>query len=79
LLSGILDSPDPVARMAGAAVATAGDVIGPDQVAAMTVGAIRDGRFLVLPHPAVLDMYRRKGDDYERWLAGMRRYQGTLA
>jgi NAD(P)-dependent dehydrogenase (short-subunit alcohol dehydrogenase family) len=78
LLSGILDSPDPVARMAGAAVATAGDVIGPDQVAAMTVDAVRDGRFLVLPHPAVLDMYRRKGDDYERWLAGMRRYQGTL-
>ncbi|KQY04433.1 dehydrogenase [Mycobacterium sp. Root135] len=78
LLTGILDSPDPVARMAGAAVATAGDVIGPDQVAAMTVDAVRDGRFLVLPHPAVLDMYRRKGDDYERWLAGMRRYQGTL-
>ena len=78
LLSGILDSPDPVARMAGAAGATAGDVNGPDPVAAMTVDAVRDGRFLVLPHPAVLDMYRRKGDDYERWLAGMRRYQGTL-
>ncbi|MCV7421932.1 SDR family oxidoreductase [Mycobacterium yunnanensis] len=79
LLGGIRDSPDPVARMAGAAVATAGEVIGPDRVAAMTVDAVRDGRFLVLPHPAVLDMYRRKGDDYERWLAGMRRYQGTLS
>jgi hypothetical protein len=32
----------------------------------------------VLPHPAVLDMYRHKGADYERWIAGMRRYQGTL-
>ena len=78
LLNGILDSSDPTARMAGAAVAGAGEVIGPDQVATMTVDAVRDGRFLVLPHPAVLDMYRHKGSDYERWLAGMRRYQTTL-
>lgn len=78
LLNGILDSPDRAARLAGAAVANAGEVIGPDQVAALTVEAVRDGRFLVLPHPAVLDMYRHKGADYERWIAGMRRYQGTL-
>ena len=78
LLNGILNSADPAARMAGAAVATAGDVIGPEQVAAMTVAAVRDGRFLVLPHPAVLDMYRRKGSDYERWITGMRRYQDML-
>jgi NAD(P)-dependent dehydrogenase (short-subunit alcohol dehydrogenase family) len=79
LLNGILTSTDPAARMAGAAVATAGDVITPDQVAVMSVVAVRDGRFLVLPHPAVLDMYRHKGSDYERWIAGMRRYQDTLS
>jgi NAD(P)-dependent dehydrogenase (short-subunit alcohol dehydrogenase family) len=78
LLNGILRSSDPAARMAGVAVATAGEVIGPDQVASMTVDAVRDGQFLVLPHPAVLDMYRHKGSDYERWIAGMRRYQSTL-
>jgi NAD(P)-dependent dehydrogenase (short-subunit alcohol dehydrogenase family) len=78
LLNGVLGSADPAARMAGAAVANAGEVIGPDRVAALTVEAIRDGRFLVLPHAAVLDMYRRKGADYERWIAGMRRYQDTL-
>lgn len=78
LLNGILDSADPAARMAGAAVANAGEVIGAERVAALTVEAVRDGRFLVLPHPAVLDMYRQKGSDYERWIAGMRRYQGTL-
>jgi NAD(P)-dependent dehydrogenase (short-subunit alcohol dehydrogenase family) len=78
LLNGILGSADPAARLAGAAVANAGEVIGPDAVAALTVEAVRDGRFLVLPHPAVLEMYRHKGADYERWLAGMRRYQGTL-
>ena len=78
MLSGILESPDPVARVAGAAVANAGELIGPAQVAESTVEAVRDGRFLVLPHPVVLDMYRQKGSDYERWIAGMRRYQGTL-
>jgi hypothetical protein len=64
--------------MAGAAVANAGEVIGPDRVAELTVDAVRDGTFLVLPHPAVLDMYRHKGADYERWIAGMRRYQAGL-
>jgi NAD(P)-dependent dehydrogenase (short-subunit alcohol dehydrogenase family) len=78
LLNGILSSSDPAARMAGAAVASAGEVMGPDRVAALTVEAIRNGEFLVLPHPAVLDMYRQKGSDYERWIAGMRRYQSTL-
>ena len=52
--------------------------MGPDRVAELTVEAIRSERFLVLPHPAVLDMYRQKGSDYERWIAGMRRYQSTL-
>ena len=78
LLDGIISSADPAARRAGAAVANAGEVMGPDRVAALTVEAVRDDRFLVLPHPAVLDMYRQKGSDYERWIAGMRRYQATL-
>ncbi|GLP82478.1 dehydrogenase [Mycobacterium antarcticum] len=79
LLTRILDASDPAARLAGAAVATAGEVIGPQRVAELTVEAVRNGQFLVLPHPAVLDMYRHKSSDYERWLAGMRRYQATLA
>jgi NAD(P)-dependent dehydrogenase (short-subunit alcohol dehydrogenase family) len=78
LLSGIAESSDPAARMAAAAVRNAGEVMAPDRVAELTVEAIRSERFLVLPHPAVLDMYRQKGSDYERWIAGMRRYQSTL-
>jgi len=31
-----------------------------------------------LPHPQVLDMYRRKGEDYDSWIAGMRRYRRRL-
>jgi NAD(P)-dependent dehydrogenase (short-subunit alcohol dehydrogenase family) len=78
LLKHISDSADPAVRVGAAAVVNAGEVIGPDRVAEMTVEAVREDRFLVLPHPAVLDMYRHKGGDYERWIAGMRRYQRTL-
>ncbi|MDT5076617.1 MAG: hypothetical protein QOJ80_1254 [Mycobacterium sp.] len=78
LLSGILDASDPAARLAGAAVANAGEVISPERVAELVVEAVRANTFLVLPHPVVLDMYRQKGSDYERWLAGMRRYQAAL-
>jgi NAD(P)-dependent dehydrogenase (short-subunit alcohol dehydrogenase family) len=78
LLREMVDSADQAIRMAGAAVAVAGEVIGPDTVAALVVQAIEDGTFLVLPHPEVLDMYRRKSADYDRWIAGMRRYQSTL-
>ena len=35
--------------------------------------------FLILPHPDVLEFFRRKSSDYDRWLRGMRRYQETLA
>lgn len=78
LLTDITESTDPTARMAAAAVRNAGEVMGPDRVAELTVEAVRAGTFLVLPHPVVLDMYRQKGADYDRWLAGMRRYQSSL-
>jgi NAD(P)-dependent dehydrogenase (short-subunit alcohol dehydrogenase family) len=78
MLTGIAASSDPVARMAAAAVTGSGELLGPDRVADLTVAAVRDGAFLVLPHPVVADMYRQKGTDYERWLAGMRRYQRSL-
>ena len=35
-------------------------------------------RFLILPHPEVLEYFRRKADDYERWLRGMRRLQARF-
>jgi hypothetical protein len=52
--------------MAAAAVSTAGELTGPDRVAELTVQSVRDGAFLVLPHPIVGDMYRQKRADYER-------------
>jgi len=78
LLRGMADSPHAEIRLAGAAVVRSGAVIGPDIVAALVVQAIEDGTFLVLPHPEVLTMYRQKGADYDRWIAGMRRYLSSL-
>lgn len=62
-----------------AAVAGAGAVLEPDDVAASVVAALAEEPFLILPHPEVLGMFQRKANDYDRWLRGMRRYQLSLA
>jgi NAD(P)-dependent dehydrogenase (short-subunit alcohol dehydrogenase family) len=59
-------------------VAAAGRVLEPDDVAREVVQAIREERFLILPHPEVGEFMRRKGDDHDRWLAGMRRLQAHV-
>ncbi|GAB17987.1 putative oxidoreductase [Gordonia effusa NBRC 100432] len=69
---------DGIGKLMQSAVETAGRVLSPAQVADDVAAAIADERFLILPHPEVLDMYRHKGSDYDRWLSGMRRYQQTL-
>jgi NAD(P)-dependent dehydrogenase (short-subunit alcohol dehydrogenase family) len=72
------DSGDALGRAATQAVTSAGDVLEPAEVADAVLAAIEDERFLILPHEDVLDMYRQKGSDYDRWLRGMRRYQSSL-
>jgi hypothetical protein len=54
-------------------------VLEPLEVADVVIKAIGTEQFLILPHEEVLEFYRRKGSDYDRWLAGMRRYQDSLA
>jgi NAD(P)-dependent dehydrogenase (short-subunit alcohol dehydrogenase family) len=60
-------------------VAAAGDVLEPEDVAEAVVEGIRAGRFLILPHPEVLEFFRRKGSDYDRWIAGMQRLQAHVS
>ncbi len=60
-------------------VQAAGTVLEPEEVAEVVVDALREERFLVLPHPEVLEFFRRKGSDYDRWLGGMRRLQSAVA
>src|SRR3954470_23333519 len=59
-------------------VAAAGRILEPEDVADEVLAAMRDERFLILPHPEVGEFLRRKGDDPERWLAGMRRLQAHV-
>ncbi|WP_280307231.1 SDR family oxidoreductase [Nocardia neocaledoniensis] len=79
LLSGDLipDAPE-AAALAIKAVTTAGKVLSPEEVADTVVAAMAAEHFLILPHPEVLEMYRHKGADYDRWLSGMRRFQAML-
>jgi len=51
----------------------------PEEVADVVVQGLADERFLILPHPEVAEYFRRKADDYDRWLKGMRRMQAGLA
>ena len=59
----------------GPGVAGVDGMIEPDQAADAVVEALREERFLVLPHPEVAQYMRRKAADYDRWLHGMRRLQ----
>lgn len=70
---------DEIGTMATRSVTSAGEILDPAVVADVVLEALEEERFLILPHPEVLDMHQRKGADYDRWLRGMRRYQSTLA
>src|SRR5262245_30813958 len=65
-------------RTAVAVVAAAGEMLEPEEVADIVVEGLRAERFLILPHPEVLTFFRRKADDYDRLLAGMRRLQARV-
>jgi len=66
----------------GSAVARAAAVDGmlePDDVATAVVEGLREERFLILPHPQVLDYLTRRVGDYDRWIGGMNRLQQKLS
>ena len=54
-------------------------ILEPAVVAECIVEGIRDGRFMILPHPSVCEYLRRKADDYDRWISGMQRFRRRLA
>jgi len=51
----------------------------PERVADDVVNGLAEERFLILPHPEVAEYFRRKADDYDRWLRGMRRLRAAHA
>ena len=73
------NSPD-AGKMQGTGMdVAAGDgILQPEDVAQCVIEALREERFHVLPHPEVKDYVARKGQDVDRWIRGMQRWQGTL-
>jgi NAD(P)-dependent dehydrogenase (short-subunit alcohol dehydrogenase family) len=52
--------------------------VSPEDVAAAVVKGLEEERFLILPHPEVAEYFRRKADDYDRWLRGMLRLRARV-
>lgn len=48
-------------------------IIEPDELARVVIDALDEERFHVLPHPEVAEYIKRKANDPDRWLGGMRR------
>ncbi len=65
------------AMTAGASDATSAastdGMMEPAELADCVIEGLREERFLILPHPQVLEYMRRKTADYDRWIGGMNR------
>lgn len=73
-----LNADDEVSQLGANVVVKAGSVLEPEEVAS-TLAATEEERFLILPHSEVLEYYRCRGSDYDRWLARMRRLHREAA
>ncbi|MEQ8604733.1 MAG: SDR family oxidoreductase [Marivibrio sp.] len=62
----------PEAAMASAA-------LGAQETADAALDGLAVGRFLILPHPEVADYARRRAEDMDRWIGGMRKLRRGLA
>jgi NAD(P)-dependent dehydrogenase (short-subunit alcohol dehydrogenase family) len=49
-----------------------------EEVAEAVIRGLDQEEFLILPHPEVLEYFRRKANDYDRWLRGMRKLQARV-
>jgi NAD(P)-dependent dehydrogenase (short-subunit alcohol dehydrogenase family) len=63
---------------AAAEVVLGDSVIQPEAVADAVLKGIADGRFLILPHPEVAQMYAGRATETDRWLRGMNKLQRRM-
>lgn len=54
-------------------VASIDGMLEPEPVAEACLQAIEAETFLVLPHPEVLNYFRNKAENYDRWIGGMKK------
>jgi NAD(P)-dependent dehydrogenase (short-subunit alcohol dehydrogenase family) len=62
----------------GVAAAAADGMIEAEVLADSVIEGLGDERFLILPHPEVIEYMRRKTADYDRWIRGMNRFHQSL-
>jgi NAD(P)-dependent dehydrogenase (short-subunit alcohol dehydrogenase family) len=65
-------------RKPNSSQASGDGILEPEFVADACIEAMREERFLVLPHPEVATYFQRKATDYDRWLNGMKRLRKRL-
>lgn len=53
-------------------------ILSVEQVAEEVVQGLDSEQFLILPHKEVVEYRRRKAEDYDRWLGGMRRLRRSI-
>src|SRR5699024_475381 len=79
MLAGGSESNDDVRRNAARSGTQAGQVLAPHEAADVVVEATAQQTFLIPPHRDVAECVRRRADDRDRWLAGMRRDPDSLS
>lgn len=67
-----------IARTGGDVVKASGEVLEPHEVADIVYANILEEHFLIMPHPEVHTYEKRKVEDRDRWLSGMRRLQSKI-
>lgn len=53
-------------------------IMSAEDVAAIALDGVEEGRFLILPHPEVSTYFSNKAQNYERWIGGMRKLRRSI-
>ena len=66
------------AGVEGGGVAGVDGMAEPEDIAECVIRGLVEESFLILPHESVTTYFQRKGQDYDRWIRGMRRLQAQF-
>ena len=67
-----------IGSIEGGGTAGVDGIVTPEQVAETVVQGLAEEKFLLRPHPEVVQYRERKTADYDRWLGGMRKLRRSF-